>query len=221
MPLLVRRRLLRHTVASYGLLGPHQAVVTASGVLVVTDRVAHTVALLTEGGWRTFGGPGNRIGQFSSPCGVAVAHDDGTGASCAICVCDFGNARVQVFTIAAGEVALTRVIGLGHLQQPSCIAVCTKTHECVRSLSNSRIRPSSSERVRMCMCMHRLFVADHMHMHMHIIHIIHMHTHHAQALCGGPGLEGCCGLPSRGRGRPCTASHAARFVSSASRRRSR
>jgi hypothetical protein len=69
---------------------------TGDGLLAVTNQRQHCVSIFTAAGKfiTHFGGYGQEVGELRSPAGIVLDDENN------LAVCDYGNGRLQVFTVA-------------------------------------------------------------------------------------------------------------------------
>ena len=127
-----------------GLDGPLAVAITQGGEVVVTERGAHCMSVLSLSGQRLrfFGTHGSGHGQFDCPNGIAV---DGGGN---ILVADCSNHRIQRFTAEGQFLAAVGTEGSGRLQfsSPRDIAFSSSNGKVyVADRNNDRVQVLNSD----------------------------------------------------------------------------
>ena len=126
---------------------PWGIAVREGGEVVVAERDANCVSIISRNGEKKSFGTCGAPGQFNSPEGVAV---DAVGN---ILVADFGNHRIQQFSYTGKHLRTVGVWGSGSLQFkfPGGIAVHPQTHKVyVADTINHRIQLLNSDLTYSC-----------------------------------------------------------------------
>ena len=128
----------------YGVAKPLALAITQGGELVVTERGAHCISVLSLSGQklRSFGTRGSGHGQFDRPNGITL---DGGGN---ILVADCSNHRIQKFTAAGQFLTAVGTEGSGRLQfsSPRDIAFSASNGKVyVADRNNDRVQVLNSD----------------------------------------------------------------------------